>query len=90
MSLMPEILRDREHERRHEHDRRQPLEHAAEHQEDHDRDHHEDDPAAGQAFHDFCELLGEAGLRQRPGHGERRAEDQQDRAAQRRGLDEHA
>ena len=36
------------------------------------------------------ELLGEARLGQRPGHGERGAEDHQDRAAERRRLHQHA
>ena len=84
-----DLARDREQQRPEQHDRRDALEHAAEHDEGHDRDRDERRRAARHAAHRAARCCREARLRQRPGHAGGGADDEQDRARERRGVDQH-
>ena len=85
-----EFFRNREHQGREQQYRRQAFEQAAHHQKHNDGDCHETDPATGQIGHEVGQLLRHARLRDHPGHRQRRAENDQDRAGERGSLDQHA
>ena len=83
------LLGDREQQRPEQHDGGNALEHAAQDDEDHDRHGNEAGLPPGHCGHRLSEILREARLGQRPGHGGGGSDDEQDRARKRCGLHQH-
>src|ERR1700722_18693810 len=81
--------RDRKQQRAEQHDRWNALQHAAQHHEGQYRYRDKRRRAAGQAGHRGSERARKTGLRQAPGHAGGGTDDQQDRARQAGGFDQH-